>query len=39
MDAVEEDMQVVDVRVKDTKNRLKWKMVIRCGNPLKRQKP
>ena len=33
MDAVKEDMQVV--RVEDTKNRLKWKTVIRCGNPWK----
>ena len=33
MDAVKEDMQVVGVRVEDTKNRLKWKTVIRCGNP------
>ena len=23
------------VRVEDTKNRLKWKTVIRCGNPWK----
>ena len=34
MDAVKEDMQV-GVRVEDTKNRLKWKTVIRCGNPGK----
>ena len=33
MDAVKEDMQVVGVRVEDTKNSLKWKTVIRCGNP------
>ena len=33
MDAVKEDMQVVGVRVEDTKNRLKWKTVIRCGDP------
>ena len=36
MDAVKEDMQVVvvgGVRVENTKNRLKWKMLIRCGNP------
>ena len=32
MDAVKEDMQVVGVRAEDTKNRLKWKIVIRCGN-------
>ena len=32
MDAVKEDMQVVGVRVKDTKNNLKWKTVIRFGN-------
>ena len=32
MDAVKEDMKVVGVRVEDTKNRLKWKTVIRCGN-------
>ena len=25
--------KVVGVRVEDTKNRLKWKTVIRCGNP------
>ena len=30
MDAEKEDMQVV--RVEDTKNRLKWKTMIRCGN-------
>ena len=35
MDAVKEDMPVVGVRVEDTKNRVKWKMVIRCGNPWK----
>ena len=29
MDAVSEDMQVVD----DTENRMKWKTVIRCGDP------
>ena len=33
MDAVKEDMQVVGVRLEDTKNRSKWKAVIRCGNP------
>ena len=33
MDAVKEDMQVVGVRVEDTKNRLKWKTVIHCGDP------
>ena len=33
MDAVKKDMQVVRVRVEDTKNRSKWKSVIRCGNP------
>ena len=33
MDAVKEGMQVVGVRIEDTKNRLKWKTVIRCGNP------
>ena len=33
MDAVKEDMQVVEVRVEHTKNRLKWKAVTRCGNP------
>ena len=33
MDAVKEDMQVVGVRVETTKNRLKWKMVIRCSDP------
>ena len=32
MDVVKEDMQVVGVRVKDTKNRLKRETVIRCGN-------
>ena len=32
-DAVKEDMQVVGVRVEDTENRLKWKTVIRCGDP------
>ena len=35
MDAVKEDMQVVGVRVKDTKNNLKWKTVIRFGNHWK----
>ena len=29
MDAVKEDMQVVGVRVEDTKNRLKWKTVMK----------
>ena len=33
MDAVKEDMQVVGVRIEDTENRVKWKTVIRCGNP------
>ena len=33
MDAVKEYMLVVGVRVEDTRKRLKWKMVIRCGNP------
>ena len=33
MDAVKEDMQVVGVRLKDTEIRVKWKTVIRCGNP------
>ena len=37
MDAVKEDMQVVGVRAEDTKNRSKWKAVIRCGNPRKRK--
>ena len=32
MDAVKEDMQIVGVRVEDTKNRVKWKMVIGCGD-------
>ena len=32
---MKEDMQVAGVRVEDTKNRLKWKTVIRCGNALK----
>ena len=31
MDAVQEDMQVV--RVEDTENMLKWKAVIRSGDP------
>ena len=35
MDAVKEDMQVVGVREADTKNSLKWKTVIRCGDPCK----
>ena len=35
LSAVKEDMQVVGVRVEDTENRLKWKAVIRCGNPCK----
>ena len=33
MDAVKKDVQVLGVRVKDAKNRLKWKTVICCGNP------
>ena len=33
MDAVKEDMQVVGVRVEGTENRLKWKTMIRCGDP------
>ena len=33
MDAVKEAMQVVEVRLEDAENRLKWKTVIRCGNP------
>ena len=33
MDAVEEDMQVVGVRVEGTKNRVKWKTVICGGDP------
>ena len=32
MDAVKEDMQVVGVRIEDTKSRSKWKTVTRCGN-------
>ena len=32
MDAVKEDVQVVDFRVEDTKNRLKCKTVICYGN-------
>ena len=35
MDAVREDMQVVGVRVEDTENRVKWKAVVRCGDPWK----
>ena len=38
MDAVKEDMQVVGVRVEDTKNRLKWKTVIHCGKSRKEKK-
>ena len=33
MDAVKDDMQIVGVRVEDTKNRVKSKTVIRCGDP------
>ena len=33
MDAVNENLQVVGVRVKYTENRVKWKAVIRCGKP------
>ena len=33
MDAVREDMQVVEIRVEDTENRVKWKTVIWSGNP------
>ena len=32
LDAVEEDMQALGVRVEDTKKRSKWKEVIRCGD-------
>ena len=28
-----EEMQIVGVRVEDTENRVKWKTVIRCGDP------
>ena len=35
MDAVKQDMQLVGVRVEDNENTLKWKTVIRCGNPWK----
>ena len=38
MDAVKEDMQVVGVRVEDTKNRLKWK-IDSLWQPLKTEKP
>ena len=37
-DAVKEDMQVVSVRVEDTKNRVKWKTVIPCGDPWKKER-
>ena len=33
MDAVREDMQVVEIRVEYIENKLKWKAVICCGNP------
>ena len=33
MDAVREDMQVVGARVEDTENRVRWRTLIRCGNP------
>ena len=33
MDAVKEDMQVVGVRLEYTEKRLKWKTVIRRGDP------
>ena len=39
MDAVKEDMQVVGVRVEDTKNRLKWKTDDSLWQRLKREKP
>ena len=39
MDAVKEDMQIVGVGVEDTENRVKWKTVIPCGDPWKREKP
>ena len=35
MDGAREDVQVVGVRVDNTENRLKWKTMIRCGNPWK----
>ena len=38
MDAVKEDMQVAGVRVEDTENRIKWKAVIRCGDPCDKPK-
>ena len=38
-DAVKENMQVVGVRVEDTKNRSKWKAVIRCQKEKKKKMP
>ena len=35
MDAVKEDIQVVGVRLEDTENRVKWKMMISLWQPLK----
>ena len=37
MDAVKEDIQVVGIRVEDTKKRLEWKTVIRLGKAVKRR--
>ena len=33
MDVVKEDMKLVGVREEDTGDRLRWKQLIRCGDP------
>ena len=33
MDAVNEDMKVAGVRVEDAEDRLRWRKLIRCGDP------
>lgn len=33
MEVVKEDIQRVDVTEEDTKERVKWRQMIRCGDP------
>ena len=33
MDVVREDIKVVGVRGEDTENRVRWRKLIRCGDP------
>ena len=40
MDALVEDMKAAGVQEKDTQDRIKWRQVIRCGDPQKyKEKP